>query len=80
MLVTTKNITLNGQSTIELQGQKKIAATMTAALGENGSFSKSETVIDIALYEANKAAVQADMKEFSYMAYELAAKTGTEEG
>mgnify|MGYP000778182089 CR=1 FL=1 len=72
MLVTTKNVTLNGQSTIELEGQKRVAATMTAVLGENGSFSKSENVIDLALYEANKAAVQEDMKEFSDMAYELA--------
>ena len=72
MLVTTKNVMLNGQSTIELEGQKKIAATMTAVLGENGSFSKSENVIDLALYEANKADVQADMKKFSDMAYELA--------
>lgn len=74
MLVTTKNVTLNGQSTIELEGQKRVAATMTAVLGENGSFSKSENVIDLALYEANKVAVQADMKEFSNIAYELAAK------
>lgn len=78
MLTTTKNITLNGRSEFEVEGQKKIAATMTAVLGENGSFSKSENVIDIVLYEANKEAVQADMKEFSDMAYELAAGTDAE--
>ena len=78
MLTTTKNITLNGRSEFEVEGQKKIAATMTAVLGENGSLSKSENVIDIVLYEANKEAVQADMKEFSDMAYELAAGTDAE--
>lgn len=74
MLTTTKNITLNGRSEFEVEGQKKIAATMTAVFGEDGSFSKSETVIDLALYEANKEAAQNDMKEFSDLAYNMSSE------
>lgn len=78
MLTTTKNITLNGRSEFEVEGQKKIAATMTAVLSENGSFSKTENVIDVSLYELHKAEVQSDMKEFSDKAYEMSAELDAE--
>lgn len=74
MLSTTKKITLNGQSEFEIGGQMKMAVTMSAVFGEDGSFSKSETVIDLALYEANKEAAQNDMKEFSDLAYAMSSE------
>ena len=79
MLKSTKNITLNGRSEFEVEGQSKIVATMTAVVSENGSFSKNENVIDVVLYEAHKAEVQADMKSFSELAYEMATETAVAE-
>ena len=78
MLSTTKKITLNGQSEFEIGGQMKMAVTMSAVFGEDGSFSKSETVIDPALYELNKEDAQKDMKEFSDIVYRMSSETATE--
>lgn len=65
MLTTTKNITLNGRSEFDVDGERKIAVAMTAFIGENGSFSKNENIIDISLYELNKEVIQNDISEFN---------------
>ena len=78
MLTTTKKITLSGQSEFEIGGQNKIAASMTAVIGQDGSFSKTENVIDVSLYELHKDEAQQDMKEFSNLAYETVTGTDAE--
>ena len=50
MLITTKNITLNGRSEFDVDGERKIAVAMTAFIGENGSFC-SKIIDDVEMYQ-----------------------------
>ena len=78
MLTLTKKITLTGQSEFEIGEQTKIAVAMTAVIGEDGSFSKSENVIDPSLYELNKEDAKKDMKEFSDIVYRMSSEATAE--
>ena len=64
MLTTTKTISLNGTSAIEVDGTKKTIAYFNAQIQTDGKFNINESVQDEELYDANEETVDADMAEF----------------
>ncbi|AVK60525.1 hypothetical protein C5Z25_01505 [Lactobacillus sp. CBA3605] len=80
MLKTNKSTTITGQSTIDGQ----TVMSFSANLGQDSSSNNSnQSVIDYALYEANKAAVRKDAADFQAKVYDeedkLASDTDTTE-
>ncbi len=67
MLKTTKTISINGNS--EIDGQ--VIVYMSASLSTNGTGSEniSKTINNQELYNANKAAVRKDMRDFEDLVY-----------
>lgn len=64
MLSKTKSISLNGKSTITVDGRNVIAMTMNANVNEDGSVSTSKYLQDKEIYLANKEEVDTDYAEF----------------
>ena len=64
MLSTTKTISINGTSTVEVNGVKTPVAYFNAQIQTDGRFNINESVQDEALYDANEETVDADLKEF----------------
>ena len=64
MLTTTKTISVNGTSTVEINGVKTPVAYFNAQIQADGRFNINESVQDEALYDANEETVDADLKEF----------------
>lgn len=68
MLKTTKSITLNGQSMI---GDVQVV-NLSATIPDNtGVGNISQYVQNTELYDANKAAVRKDIRDFQDMVYEI---------
>ncbi|MFR3072132.1 MAG: hypothetical protein ACLTK8_04945 [Paeniclostridium sp.] len=67
MLKTTKTISINGNS--EIDGQ--VIVYMSASLSTNGTGSEniSKTINNQELYNANKASVRKDMRDFEDLVY-----------
>ena len=64
MLSTTKTISINGTSSVEVNGVKTPAAYFNAQIQTDGKFNINESVQDEELYDANEETVDADMAEF----------------
>ena len=64
MLSTTKTISINGTSSVDVNGVKTPAAYFSAQIQADGKFNINESVQDEELYDANEETVDADMAEF----------------
>lgn len=64
MLSTTKTISLNGTSTVEVNGIKTPVAYFNAQIQADGKYNVNYSVQNDELYKANKATVKADRDEF----------------
>ncbi|EDP68568.1 Lj965 prophage protein [Carnobacterium sp. AT7] len=75
MLKTTKQITLNGQSTINDQ----VVVTLNANIpSETGVGNINQFTQNAELYDANKAQVRRDVAEFTALVYEVEDEMGAE--
>ena len=64
MLTTTKTISINGTSSIEVDGVKKTLAYFNAQIQADGKYNINKSVQDESLYAENKTAAKADYDEF----------------
>ena len=64
MLSTAKTISINGTSTVEVDGVKKTAAYFNAQIQSDGKYNINKSIQDDALYKAHKDVVKTDYDEF----------------
>ena len=64
MLSTTKTISLNGTSTVEVNGVKTPVVYFNAQIQANGKYNINQSVQNVELYKSNKDTVKADYEEF----------------
>lgn len=64
MLSTAKTISINGTSTVEVDGVKKTAAYFNAQIQSDGKYNINKSIQDDALYKAYKDVVKTDYDEF----------------
>ena len=74
MLTTTKTISINGTSSVEVNGVKTPVAYFNAQIQSDGKYNINQSVQNVELYRENKDAVKADRDEF-----ETIVETYTEE-
>ena len=61
---TTKTISINGTSTVEVNGVKTSAAYFNAQIQSDGKYNINQSVQNVELYKSNKETVKADYEEF----------------
>ena len=64
MLSTTKTISLNGTSTVEVNGVKTPVVYFNAQIQADGKYNINQSVQNVELYKSNKDTVKADYDEF----------------
>ena len=64
MLSTTKTISINGTSSVEVNGVKTQVVYFNAQIQADGKYNVNYSVQNDELYKANKDAVKADRDEF----------------
>lgn len=64
MLSKSKTISVNGSSTVTVDGKDVVAMTMNASINENGSFSVNKYIQNKEVYLANKDSVDSDYTAF----------------
>lgn len=64
MLTTTKTISINGTSSVEVNGVKTPVAYFNAQIQSDGKYNINQSVQNVELYRENKDAVKADRDEF----------------
>ena len=64
MLTTTKTISINGTSTVEVNGVKTPVAYFNAQIQSDGKYNINQSVQNVELYKSNKETVKADYEEF----------------
>ena len=64
MLKTTRSITINGTSTVEVEGVEKVVANFTANIKEDQNITINQFVQNQALYIANRTQVRKDKNDF----------------
>ena len=64
MLTTTKTISINGTSTVEVNGVKTPVAYFNAQIQADGKYNINQSVQNVELYKSNKETVKADYDEF----------------
>ena len=64
MLSTTKTISINGTSLVEVNGVKTPVVYFNAQIQADGKYNVNYSVQNDELYKANKATVKADRDEF----------------
>lgn len=64
MLMTNKQVQINGSSTIEVNGETHQIAYFNATINDNSRTNVSVSIIDTELYSANKVGVRADLDNF----------------
>ena len=64
MLSTTKTISINGTSTVEVNGVKTPVAYFNAQIQSDGKYNINQSVQNVELYKSNKDTVKADYEEF----------------
>lgn len=67
MLSTTKTISLNGTSSVEVNGVKTPVVYFNAQIQADGKYNINQSVQNVELYKANKEAVKADYDEFEVL-------------
>lgn len=71
MLSTRKMQTISGSSYVEVDGKDIQVAVMSASLDDKGNRNENVNIVNQALYEANREAVEADIAEFKQLADKL---------
>lgn len=72
-LTKSTNITVNGRSSITVDGKDVVVMTMNANFNEDGkSFNINKIVQDMSLYQKNKETCATDYEEFEAYAESLA--------
>ena len=64
MLSTTKTISINGTSTVDVNGVKTPVAYFNAQIQSDGKYNINQSVQNVELYKSNKETVKADYDEF----------------
>ena len=64
MLSVNKTISINGTSTVEVNGVKTPVAYFNAQIQSDGKYNINKSIQDDALYKANKDVVKTDYDEF----------------
>ena len=64
MLTTTKTISINGISTVEVNGVKTPVTYFNAQIQSDGKSNINQSVQNVELYMSNKETVKADYDEF----------------
>ena len=64
MLSTTKTISINGTSTVEVNGVKTPVVYFNAQIQSDGKYNINQSVQNVELYKSNKETVKADYDEF----------------
>ena len=64
MLTTTKTISINGTSTVEVNGVKTPVVYFNAQIQSDGKYNINQSVQNVDVYKANKDTVKADYDEF----------------
>ena len=71
MLSTRKLQTISGGSYVEVDGKDIQAAVMSASLDDKGNRNESVNIVNQALYEVNREAIESDIAEFKQLADSL---------
>ena len=71
MLSTTKTISLNGTSTVEVNGVKTPVVYFNAQIQADGKYNVNYSVQNDELYKANKDAVKSDRDEFEALVEQM---------
>ena len=64
MLKTTRSITINGTSTVEVDSVEKVVANFTANIKEDQNITINQFIQNQKLYIANKTQVRKDKNDF----------------
>lgn len=64
MLKTTRSITINGTSTVEVEGVEKVVANFTANIKEDQNITINQFIQNQELYIANRTQVRKDKNDF----------------
>lgn len=64
MLSTTKTISINGTSSVDVNGVKTPVAYFNAQIQSDGKYNINQSVQNVELYKSNKETVKADYDEF----------------
>ena len=64
MLTTTKTISINGTSTVEVNGVKTPVTYFNAQIQSDGKYNINQSVQNVELYKSNKETVKADYDDF----------------
>ena len=71
MLSTTKTISLNGTSTVEVNGVKTPVVYFNAQIQADGKYNVNYSVQNDELYKANKDAEKVDRDEFEALVEQM---------
>ena len=71
MLSTTKTISINGTSSVEVNGVKTPVVYLNAQIQADGKYNVNYSVQNDELYKANKDAVKADRDEFESLVEQM---------
>ena len=64
MLTTTKTISINGTSTVEVNGVKTPVAYLNAQIQSDGKYNINKSIQNVDAYKSNKDSVKVDYDEF----------------
>ena len=64
MLSTTKTISINGTSMVEVNGVKTPVVYFNAQIQADGKYNINQSIQNVDAYKSNKDAVKADYDEF----------------
>ena len=64
MLTTTKTISINGTSMVEVNGVKTPVVYFNAQIQVDGKYNINQSIQNVDAYKSNKDAVKADYDEF----------------
>ena len=71
MLSTTKTISINGTSSVEVNGVKTPVVYLNAQIQSDGKYNVNYSVQNDELYKANKDAVKVDRDEFEMLVEQM---------
>ena len=71
MLSTTKTISINGTSSVDVNGVKTPIVYFNAQIQADGKYNVNYSVQNDELYKANKDAVKADRDEFEALVEQM---------
>lgn len=64
MLTTTKTISINGTSVVEVNGVNTPVVYFNAQIQSDGKYNINQSIQNVDTYKTNKDAVKADYEEF----------------